>query len=167
MTLLGAGALWAAARRARRIELRGKVAVVTGGGRGLGHAIARELADAGCKLAICGRDAEVVELAVKELRMRHVPVFGQACDTSDERSVEQFINQVIDHYGAIDVLVNNAAQCFVGPAVELEAAVVELALRNIFWVQFFPPPCVPFERRIRLARRTMGIGAGQADAAAR
>src|SRR3954469_16910179 len=102
--VLGAGALWAAARQARRIELRGKVAVITGGGRGLGHAIARELADAGCKLANCGGDAEVVELAVKELRTHQVEVIGQACDTSDERAVEQFIEQVLAHYGQIDVL---------------------------------------------------------------
>jgi glutamate dehydrogenase/leucine dehydrogenase len=56
----GAGVALNAARRARRIDLAGRVIVVTGGGRGLGYAIARELVERGSRLAICGRDAEEI-----------------------------------------------------------------------------------------------------------
>ena len=65
---VGGAALWSGMRYARRISLRGAVAVVTGGGRGLGHAIARELADAGCRLAVCGRKGGVVARAVAALQ---------------------------------------------------------------------------------------------------
>src|SRR4051812_28474361 len=70
LAALGGAAAWFAMRQSRRLDLRGAVAVVTGGGRGLGHAIARELADAGCRLALCGRDAAVIGSAVAALRAR-------------------------------------------------------------------------------------------------
>lgn len=127
-----------AARRAQRINLRGRVAVVTGGGRGLGLAITRELAAHGCRLAICGRDADVIHRAVQALRAEGAEIFGAPCDASEPEQVEAFITSVIDRYEVIDVLVNNAGQCFVGPAVELEPADLESALRNIFWTHYYP-----------------------------
>jgi len=146
-----AGAAWFlsyAARRARRLELRGRVAIVTGGGRGLGLAISRELAARGCRLAICGRDAETIENAVSELRRRGADVFGMACDASEPDDVERFVTAVVRHYGGVDVLVNNAGQCFVAPAVELSAADVARAFQNIFWVHYYPTMAVlPHLRR--------------------
>ncbi|HKU44359.1 MAG TPA: SDR family NAD(P)-dependent oxidoreductase [Polyangiales bacterium] len=153
LALLGGAACWALVRQKRRIPLRGAVAVVTGGGRGLGYAIARELATAGCKLALCGRDGQTIARAVWALRGRGVEVMGRACDLSDEVEARKFIDDVVEHYGRIDVLINNAAQCFVGPAVELHAQDVEYALRNIFWTQFFPTMAVlPHMRRQRAGR---------------
>ena len=119
----------AVARRARRIDLRGRVVVVTGGGRGLGFAVSREFLRRGAKLAICGRAGEVIARAERALRARGGDVLGAACDASDPRQVGAFVARVIERFGAIDVLVNNAGQCFVGPAAELEAGDVEYALR--------------------------------------
>lgn len=135
----GAGLFAAAAvRKARQIELRDQVVAITGGGRGLGLAIARRFAARGCRLSICGRDGEVIDRAVAEFRRQGVDAFGMACDPSDAGQAKDFITQTIATFGRIDVLVNNAGQCFVGPAVELAAADMEYALRHIFWVQFHP-----------------------------
>lgn len=146
-----------AQRRARRLDLRGRVAVVTGGGRGLGLAIARELQRRGCTLAICGREGDVILRAVDELAQGPGAVFGMTCDAADPLQVEAFVAQVLDRFGAIDVLVNNAGQCFVGPAAELREDDVEAALRNIFWVQFHPTMAALPHMRARRAGRIVNI----------
>jgi len=83
--------------------LRGKVAVVTGAGRGIGLAVARGLADAGCRLALTARFSNASELrAAKRIG------FAQACNVGDERSVSEFLAAVKRRFGRMDVLVNNA-----------------------------------------------------------
>lgn len=144
-------------RRARRLDLRGRVVVVTGGGRGLGFAVARAFAARGCKLAICGRDGDVIARAVEELGRYGVDVFGDTCDVSEPAQVEMFIEQVLTHYCAIDVLINNAGQCFVGPAVELRAAELDEAFRNIFWVHYHPTMQVLPHMRQRGTGRIVNI----------
>ena len=151
--LLGGAACWTIARQRRRISLRGAVAIVTGGGRGLGFAIASELASEGCKLALCGRDGAVIDAAVAALRERGCEVIGSACDVSDEAAANKLVTDVMSHYGRVDVLINNAGQCFVGPAAELETSDLDYALRNIFWAQFFPTmAALPHMRRQRAGR---------------
>jgi NAD(P)-dependent dehydrogenase (short-subunit alcohol dehydrogenase family) len=111
---------------------------VTGGGRGLGLAITRELVQRGCRVAICGRDGEVIRRSVEDLERQGYEVLGSACDASEPEQVEVFVGAVLANYGHIDILVNNAAQCYVGPAAELEAVDMLLALKNIFWAQYHP-----------------------------
>lgn len=138
----------AAARRARRIDMFGRVVVITGGGRGLGFAVAQEFLERGCKVAICGRDGDTIAKALRAWRGQGADVFGGACDASNPAAVKTFMQEVLDHFGVIDVLVNNAGQCFVGPAVELRPDEVESALRNIFWVHYYPTMAVlPHMRR--------------------
>ncbi|MCP3136455.1 SDR family NAD(P)-dependent oxidoreductase [Pyxidicoccus xibeiensis] len=154
----GAGLLLsAAARRARRIDLKGRVVVVTGGARGLGFAIARAFLQRGCRLAICGRDGGSVERAVEALRSEGADVFGAPCDATDAQQVRAFVEQVLARFGTIDVLVNNAGQCFAGPASQLEAETVEKALRGIFWVQFHPTMAVLPHMRSRRFGRIVNI----------
>lgn len=155
---LGTGlTLAAAARRARRIELRGRVVMITGGGRGLGLAIAREFLQRGCRLALCGRDGEVIARATEDFRRQGADVLGAACDASDPAQVEAFVAQVLERFGRIDVLVNNAGQCFVGPAVELQPADVEEALRHIFWTHYRPTMAVLPHMRARRFGRIVNI----------
>jgi NAD(P)-dependent dehydrogenase (short-subunit alcohol dehydrogenase family) len=151
---LGGLTAWLVARRARRADLRGRVAVVTGGGRGLGFAVARELRRRGCRLAICGRDGEVVARAAQALG---ADVFAAACDASDPAEVEGFVAEVINRFGRIDVLVNNAGQCFVGPAVELQQGDVEYALRNLFWVHWHPTMAIVPHMRLRGFGRIVNV----------
>jgi NAD(P)-dependent dehydrogenase (short-subunit alcohol dehydrogenase family) len=141
------------ARRARRIDLGGRVVVITGGGRGLGYAIAQELVRRGSRIAICGRDAAEIERAAAALREAGGDVYGAACDAADAQAVEHFVGEVMKCFGRIDVLVNNAGQCFVGPAAALRDADVESAMRNIFWVQVRPTLAVlPHMRQRRFGR---------------
>jgi NAD(P)-dependent dehydrogenase (short-subunit alcohol dehydrogenase family) len=142
-----------AARRSRRLELRGRVAVVTGGGRGLGLAISRELVTRGCRVAICGRDGDLIERAVAALCGEGADVMGSSCDAADPAQVDAFMQRVLDRHGHIDILVNNAGQCFVGPVQELAAEDMQDALRNIFWVNYYPSMAVlPLMRRRRFGR---------------
>ncbi|HEY0132564.1 MAG TPA: SDR family NAD(P)-dependent oxidoreductase, partial [Nannocystis sp.] len=142
------------ARRARRIDLRDKVVVVTGGGRGLGFAVARELRRRGCRLAICGRDGEVVARAAEALGG---DVFAAACDASDPAQVGEFVAAVLRRFGRIDVLINNAGQCFVGPIVELQQADLEYALRNIFWAHVHPTMAIVPHMRARGSGRIVNV----------
>ena len=153
---LAAGA-FALRRRARRIDLRGRVVVVTGGGRGFGYAIAREFRRRGCKLAICGRDGEVIGRAVAEFRLYGGEVFGMACDASEPAQVEAFIAGVLAEFGVIDVLVNNAGQVFFGPAVELHPEDLEAAIRNVFWTHYRPTMAVLPHMRARGFGRIVNI----------
>lgn len=140
-------------RRMRRIELEGKVVIVTGGGRGLGYAIAQQFAARGCRLAICGRDAATIAAAVRMLRGQGAEIIGSSCDVSDAQAVQTFVRRVVDHYGTVDVLVNNAGQCFVGAATQHQANDFADALQNIFWTQYHPTMAVlPHMREQRSGR---------------
>ncbi|HEU4412372.1 MAG TPA: SDR family oxidoreductase [Polyangiaceae bacterium] len=146
-----------AARRSRRLDLRGKVVVVTGGGRGLGYAIASEFARRGSRLALCGRDPAEVEGAAEALRRAGADAFAARCDASDPDEVARFFAQTLDRFGALDVLVNNAGECFVGPAVALHQADVERALRNIFWATYHPTMAALPHLRARRRGRIVNV----------
>ena len=88
------------------MELTGKVALVTGASRGIGQAIARELAEAGARVAVVARDEERARGAAAELPGEgHA---GFAADVSDSAAVGSLIAQVEESLGALDILVNNA-----------------------------------------------------------
>ena len=94
----------------------GKVALVTGGGTGIGRAIARELVRTGAQVAICGRRPEPLEDVRKEL--------GDAClavqaDVREPPDVENLVERTIERFGRIDILVNNAGGQFLAPAEEI------------------------------------------------
>jgi citronellol/citronellal dehydrogenase len=94
----------------------GKVALVTGGGTGIGRAVARELARTGAKVAICGRRPEPLEAVRAEL--------GDDClavpaDVREPEQVTALIDQTLERFGRIDVLVNNAGGQFLAPAEEI------------------------------------------------
>lgn len=91
------------------LRLKGKTAVVTGGSRGIGRAIAELFADEGANVAICARNAEQVAEAVKALEARGVKAFGQAVDIADGAALKAFIAKSGETLGGIDVLVSNAS----------------------------------------------------------
>src|SRR5258708_659398 len=89
--------------------LEGKNAIVTGGTRGIGLAIAEALAAAGAGVAICGRGHTTVENAVTQLRNRSKSkVVGKAADVRSSTEVEEFFQFVDRELGGVDILVNNA-----------------------------------------------------------
>lgn len=88
--------------------LREKIAVVTGGSRGIGRAIALRLAAMGYKIAICGRDSSSLQIAEGELKCVRRHVIARTVDVTDSESVHAFIDQVLQKWGKIDVVINNA-----------------------------------------------------------
>jgi gluconate 5-dehydrogenase len=89
-------------------DLSGRVAIVTGGSRGLGQEIAEGLAEAGAKLMLCARRDEWLAPAVKEFRARGVAVESALCDVSKPSDVQAVVDATVRAFGQVDILVNNA-----------------------------------------------------------
>jgi 3-oxoacyl-[acyl-carrier protein] reductase len=90
-------------------KIAGKVAIVTGGTRGIGRAIAERLVKEGASVAICGRSAESVHHAVRQLeQIPQAKIFGAPADVTQLDQVEQFFQHVEAAFGGLDVLINNA-----------------------------------------------------------
>jgi gluconate 5-dehydrogenase len=89
-------------------QLKGRVAIVTGGSRGLGQEMAEGLAEAGASLMLCARREEWLTPAVAQLRGRGFIVEGALCDVSKAADVQSVVDQTIASFGKIDILVNNA-----------------------------------------------------------
>ncbi|MEX0832937.1 MAG: SDR family oxidoreductase [Actinomycetota bacterium] len=90
----------------------GRVAVVTGGGTGIGRAITRELARTGAKVAICGRRGEPLAAVARELEAAGAECIDQPCDIREPEQVAGFLNAVDQSFGGADILVNNAGGQF-------------------------------------------------------
>ena len=136
-TLLVAGAATGAAlairaKRSGRYDLRGRVAVVTGGSRGLGFLVAEELARAGCRVVICARDPRELALARDQLGV-HADVLAVTCDVSNPAHVERLVSRAITRFGRIDLLINNASIIHVGPLETTTVEDFERALAVNFW----------------------------------
>ena len=89
--------------------LRGRVAIVTGGGQGLGRAFVRRLAAQGVIPVIAQRNFDVAKALQDELSAQGAKSMAVATDISDEASVEAMVSRALDAFGRIDILVNNAA----------------------------------------------------------
>jgi NAD(P)-dependent dehydrogenase (short-subunit alcohol dehydrogenase family) len=131
LALMGAG-LCLAARAIRQYsrwyDLHGKTVLITGGSRGLGLALGREFVSRGACVAICARDVEELERASSDLVRPGRPVLALPCDVSNMEEVGRMVEAVHEHFGAIDVLVNNAGVIEVGPVETMTLADYEEAL---------------------------------------
>jgi len=91
-------------------KLKDKVVVVTGGSQGIGKAVAEAYAAEGAKIAICARTLSKLEATAKEFEAKGYEVYFESVDVASEESVETFAKNVFEHFGRIDVWVNNAAR---------------------------------------------------------
>ena len=130
---LAALGLYSWRRFAHTMDLRGKVVMVTGGSRGLGLAIARELADRGAKLVVCARTAEHLVWAKQDLEQRGAQVLAMPCDVSDANAVQQLVADARLKLGPIDALINNAGVIRVGPVDTMTRADFEEVMAINFW----------------------------------
>jgi NADP-dependent 3-hydroxy acid dehydrogenase YdfG len=99
-------------------QLAGKVALVTGGNRGIGKAIAARLAALGAAVAICGRDSQTLATTARELQAVGTPIYSQRADVTKSSDVDALIEETETALGAIAILVNNAGMGLFGPVQE-------------------------------------------------
>lgn len=128
----GALALVERALRSNEQSLRGKVAVVGGGSRGLGRAIARELLRRGARVAICGRSAQSLEEARLALEAPGTMLLTEVCDLRREGQTLAFFERVEQELGPIDIVVASAATIEVAPIEALTPADFDQAMRETF-----------------------------------
>ena len=117
--------------------LKDQVAIVTGGGTGIGLAIARRLGELGARLAIGSRNAQNLEKGTAALRHAGLDPLAVQVDVRNPEQVDEMVQRVVRHFGKIDILVNNAAGNFVCRAEELSPngwnAVIGIVLNGSFY----------------------------------
>jgi 7-alpha-hydroxysteroid dehydrogenase len=125
-------------------RLSNSVAVVTGANRGIGKAIAKAFAAEGAKLALCARNAELLETAAAELRQSGAEVLAQPVDVANEQQVQAFFKAVMERFGRVDLLVNNAGGWPPQPALETNEESFEGAFHfNVTSALTMTRLCVP------------------------
>jgi len=100
-------------------QLKGKVAMVTGGSRGIGRAISLMLADHGANVMICGRTQESLHRTVADIKAKGVNAWGLQTDVSKVDEITKFVSDTADATGQIDILVNNAVTSTSAPFDQL------------------------------------------------
>jgi NAD(P)-dependent dehydrogenase (short-subunit alcohol dehydrogenase family) len=122
--------------RTARYSLRGKIALITGGSRGLGLVLARHLCAEGGSVALIARDPEELARAKADLTPRGGTVLTIQCDLLDSGQIQSAVHQIIDRFGKIDILINNAGIIEVGPLENMTREDFEHAMRLHFWAPF-------------------------------
>ena len=117
-------------------DLTGRVAIVTGGGRGLGRTIALGLADHGADVVVVSRTMEQVERVAGEIQGKGRKALALRVDTSRKADVDAMVSRALDRWGRIDVLVNNAGIDIIKPAVDYAEAewdqILDINLKGYF-----------------------------------
>ena len=119
-------------------DLTGKVAIVTGGSRGLGLQMAEALGEMGARLAITARKADELAAAKAHLEKQGIEVLNVVNDLSQFDRIPDLVGKVLDHYGRIDILVNNAGATWGAPAEDYPddawMKVINLNVNSMFFL---------------------------------
>jgi short-subunit dehydrogenase len=158
--MLAAGAVGIGAVLAARAIVRGfcsytfrdKVVLITGGSRGLGLVLARQLAAEGALLAICARDEGELRRAEKDLLARGAQVLALACDVTNREQIERMVEQIHARWGPVDVLINNAGTIQVGPMEEMTLTDYDEAMQIHLWAPLYTTLAVLPDMRHRNGR---------------
>ncbi len=133
----GIRAIWSRPRDGAFVNgLKGKVAMVTGGARGIGYAIAQRFAEEGAAVAVLALHPDSAARAVEDIAKRGGSAIAIAGDVSDERDVRSAVKETVAAFGRLDIMVNNAATIAIGPLVETTTEkwdqLMEVNLRGVF-----------------------------------
>lgn len=139
--------------RAREADIRGQVALVTGGSRGLGLAMARDLAGQGAKVAICARGETELQRARLELADHGAEAMAVRCDVADPGDVNRMVEEVETAFGPIDVLICNAGIIQVGQVHSMTLENFHDAMDVMYWGVLHPILAVLPRMRARHAGR--------------
>ncbi len=130
------------------MNIKNKIAVITGGTKGIGFAIAESLLKAGANVFICARDKTEIKRALEKLS-EHGKVDGEVCDVQSESQVKMMLDECVRVFGGIDILVNNAGIGIVGKTVEeMSATEFEQTLQtNLFGVFYACHYAIPLMKK--------------------
>jgi 3-oxoacyl-[acyl-carrier protein] reductase len=119
---------------AMELGIRDQIAIVTGGGRGIGAAIAKALAQEGCQVAVCDRDSDPAHEVADEITQAGGKAFAVSADVRDSDAVKRCVDAVLARCGAVHILVNNAGFSLDGPLLEMTEtqwdSVVDVCLKG-------------------------------------
>ena len=148
---IGAVALgsWAIRQaRTRSYSFAGKVCLITGGSRGLGLVMARQICADGGRVALLARDVDELTRAHDELSANGCDVAAIPCDLLDRAQTEEAVRTVVRHFGSVDVLINNAGIIEVGPLEHMTREDFERAMQLHLWAPFtLMSEVIPLMRR--------------------
>ncbi|MEH7108339.1 MULTISPECIES: SDR family oxidoreductase [Bacillaceae] len=117
-------------------SLKGKTAIVTGGGRGLGQQIAIAYAEAGANVVICSRNLDACEQLTAVFKEKGVRSLALKCDVSNQEDIQHVVDETLKEFGRIDILVNNSGTSWGANALEMPAdkwdKVMDINLKAVF-----------------------------------
>jgi short-subunit dehydrogenase len=141
----------------RRYDFRNRLVVITGGSRGLGLVLARQLADEGAALVLCARDADELNSAADELQQRASFLATYVCDLSQPEEIGDLFARIRRQVGSVDVLINNAGIIQVGPIEAMTMDDYEQAMAVHFWAPLLCMNHVLLDMRRRGEGRIVNI----------
>jgi len=119
-----------------RFSYRDKIALITGGSRGLGLEIARQICARGGKVALIARDAEELGRAKTDLDRFANEVLTIPCDLLESAQIQSAVQQTLQRFGNIDILINNAGIIEIGPLAHMQLNDFDRAMRLHFWAPY-------------------------------
>lgn len=143
-TLIGGAAIaggfmglkWATKSK-QEYELEDKVVLITGGSRGLGLILARQLAEKNATVIICAKNQENLSWAATDLSSRTEDYLAIPCDITDREEVKQMVQEIATKIGQVDILINNAGKIQIGPRESMTEEDYQSAMKVHFWGSYY------------------------------
>ncbi|GAB4341538.1 MAG: SDR family oxidoreductase [Flammeovirgaceae bacterium] len=125
--------------------MKDKIVIITGGTSGIGKALAFEFGQKGSKIAITGRNVDTLNSTVNELKTKNITAIGVEADVSKEEDNKKMVEEVLKHFGKIDILINNAGISMRAVFSEVDLKVIHQVMDINFWGSVYATKyCLPY-----------------------